>query len=245
MTAIITCKACGATNRLGVLFCSQCGAKLDLSEANVNRSMKKERRREKSQSSGGLGVVVRILRWTVFVVVLAALIGLFIPAGQVGMVGDPVDAQRLDQKQELLRIAILDRRAQSVLVFEREINAYLAEGVRQAGAAGGGLTYRLDEVRVDLAEEGITVWFGGGLGPLPLTYTVRGTASAGAQGWRFDPSSISIGRIPVPAVFRSRVEKQLAGVFSGMSEERQLLKRIVVWETQDDQAKVGTGGSVP
>lgn len=242
MTATITCKQCGATNRLGVLFCAQCGAKLDLTEKNVQKSVKKERKREAREAGSSVTILVRWLRWAVFALVLGGLVALFVPAGGAGELGERVDAERLDQKIDMLRAAILDMRAQQLVVFEREINAYLAEGVAGAVRPEGGLGFALEAIRVDLAEDGLTAWFQGRLGPLPLTYTVTGDGGAGPQGWAFVPRSVSIGHFPVPKFLRGRVEKQLALVFAGMVEERQVLKRIVLWDPREDEVRVGTGG---
>ena len=243
MSATIACKQCGATNRLGVLFCTQCGAKLDLTEKNVQRSVKKERKREHREDRGMVGMVSQWIRWLVFAIVLGSMIALVMPAGQIGEMGETQDAERLSQKIEMLRIAILDAQAQQLLVFEKEVNAYLQQAV-QGQRAPGGFSYQLKEIRVDLEPDQIKVGFGGNLGPLPLTCTVKGTGQTGPQGWRFVPASVSIGHLPLPKVFRARVQKQLAGVFGGMVEEQQILKRLTLWDPQVDQVRIGTGGRV-
>lgn len=79
MSIKIVCNQCGTANRLGVIFCKQCGAKLDMESTQQQLKERKEHFNW-DDFKHYFGIFRRILGLLLLVAVVLVLVGLFLPA---------------------------------------------------------------------------------------------------------------------------------------------------------------------
>lgn len=216
MTVLVTCDQCGAENRLGNLFCRECGSRLDLSKV-------------KAPGRGGAGwggVASRVIRLAVSLLLLV-LLGLLCWPGAPG--GDaPAAASLIPKKISALRNAA--QRGNEVIeeISEAEINAHLnARLVTPDTGKVSAYQLKLREVRVDIKPEAVRVWLKNELGPLPVTYTAVTRMQRAADGrLTFSAGSVKIGHLPMAGLLRDRALRQMIAVFSRLPEELAFLNNI-------------------
>lgn len=234
MTVTLKCAKCGAENRLGQLFCRECGAKLDMSKLKPGDVH--------SDSSSGIGTrIFRIFRTAVSVIFIGTL-GLLcwgLPAP-----GDAPTAQgsRLVQaKMGALRGAIMRNNDIGDEFPEADINGHLNSMLAGRGEGSGPLSMKLRDVNVDLRYDEATVWMKANLGPLPLTYTVVVRAKGGlGTPLQFTAGAVRLGHVQLPGFLRDRAIQQFIGVFSALNEERTLINRLGQVQLIDGAVKVRT-----
>jgi hypothetical protein len=234
MSSTVTCGKCGAENRLGTLFCRQCGSRLDLSNLNAS-SMN-------AKPSGG-GRFSRYVRIAIFLLLLASLGLLCWPVAPAGDAPAPDGAATLANKVRALRGAM--QRGNEVVeeITEAEINAQLRARLIKPEASADDEKFKLvlRSVRLDVHPEGTQVWLGNSLGPLRITYVTTTQATRGADGRHaFSAGRVSIGHLPMPGPLRDRALKQMIAVFSVLNEELAVLNGVPGVEILDGAIQFST-----
>lgn len=228
MTATITCRRCGYHNESGHVFCSRCGYRIQLSaDVPVDYSWY-----PKPSVAARVGSVLRML---VMLAVLAGLGLLLWPVKPVGAVGSEEDAQRLEQKLQVLRAAAGAGRRAAQIVTEAEVNACMARAVAGQGEGiRSPVGLRIRGVRMGFTPGHLTVVVLANWGVLPLSYELDCAPEAGPGGFRANVRLARWGHLPLPGPAATWMAERVGRVFAGMAEERALLARL-------DRFEVGTG----
>lgn len=231
MPDMIPCSECGLKNRLGLLFCSRCGAKLDLSK-----------RRSGSASSGlsGAGSIFRMVIALAFLIVLGLLCWPAAPDGDAPAAGG---AQAILAKSRALRGAVT-RGNEIVEQFdEAQINHYLSAKLASAEKPEG-LKLHLREIRAQITPGNAGVWMKSELFSLPITYAVPVRIARRPDGSHtFSPGTVRIGHLPLPGPLNTRALDQIAAVFARMNEEREFMNMFPEVELLDGIIEVSTAAT--
>jgi len=239
MTVTVKCEKCGADNRLGQLFCRECGAKLDLSKAGPQGGGARHR-------GGGTGFPVgRMIRLT-FLLALLAVLGLLCwPAPPAGDAPSVQGERVIQGKMTALRGAILRRNEVTKHAEEADINAHL-NTVLISPVKPAGFALHLREVRLDLQPRQTEVWMTSALGPLTITYrTLIQPEQEAAGQWRMNAGAVRVGHFPLPGPLRDRALGQMAGVFQRLQEERILFGRLGRVRIVDGALELSTVAAQP
>ena len=175
----VACTQCGTENELTSLFCSDCGAKLDLTKVehgDIKKSVKKER------GVGG-NPILKLIRLVV-VLALIALIGVMLwPPVPGGEVGEKELAGEYESVRQQLIDAAENGREYEAILPERAINAYAMDVVAKQGGAGFGA---LSDVNISIIDkEEVEIMATMKFGPVPLVYVVLGRPTVGPSGFDF------------------------------------------------------------
>ncbi len=236
MSVTIKCQKCGAENRLGQLFCRECGTKLDLSKLTPEEVARSNR--------PGLGASVgRLIRLAIFLALLGVLGLLCWPVPPAGDAASAQGAAIVDGKMAALRGAILRRNEARETFAEADINAHLNS--RLASAPGGGaLNLVFKEVRLDLQPGVIQTWTKSTLGPLSISYTTVSKIHVGDGGRiTLTAESAKLGHCPLPGPLKAKVVGQVSGMFLRLNDEYILLQRLPVVEIADGLLNVATSSA--
>jgi len=235
MSVTVECQKCGAENRLGQLFCRECGAKLDLSKLTPEGVSRKRNK------LGFAGVVSRIIRLAI-TLVLVSILGLLIwSAPATGDASSPDGAQIIRGKLSALRGAVLARVDATESLAEADINAYLNSVLTGGAKSPGGLKMRLAELRLDIHPASTDVLLKATLGPMPITYLTDVVIKRDASGrFSFTPGQVRIGRLPVPGPIRKKVLGQMSATFQNLQEEYTLFNRLAKVEFAEGEIKVSS-----
>lgn len=217
MAVQVICDQCGTDNRLGTLFCRECGTRLDLTKVKGPGS------RSAGNPASWLARIIRLVITLSLLVTLGLLCWPAEPGGDApAAAGNTV----LPRKVNALRHAAQRGNAVTEEISEAEINGYLNARLVKAGA-GTGWQLRLREVRVDIKPEGIRVWMRSDLGPLPVTYTaITRMERAADRRHAFFADQVMIGHLPMVGPLRDRTLNQMIGVFSVLGEELRFLNDV-------------------
>ena len=233
MAVTIKCAKCGADNRLGQLFCRECGAKLDLSKLTPQEVARNNR--------PGIGPLIRrLVRLSITLALLAVLGLLCWPLPPSGDAPSAVGSGVVQSKMTALRGAIMRKAELKETFSEADINAHLNASLASS-VGSGGFRLVLREVRLDLRAGEAQVWTKSTLGPVPVSYaaTTRFTRAPDGQ-FTFTADNVKIGRITLPAPLRPKVVDQLSSLFLSLQEENLLLQRLAVVESVDGALNVST-----
>ena len=182
---LMRCTQCGEMNRLPVVHCKNCGAKLDFEEA--------ERRIGEINKPS---VAMRVMQGVKLgvIVLLAALVLLAIwPSGLARTSGEAVDARRYRVKAELLVDAIQRGVPASQKITEAEANAYLKELVDSTRARGGQKAM-LEDIGVRISNGRIEVLVAIARGPFTFTSLYR----VEERDERLAVTGAKFGHLPLP-----------------------------------------------
>jgi len=220
MSVTVHCQKCGTENRLGQLFCRECGAKLDLSNLQPSDTRRK-------RAAGPIFTISRIIRLTIMLALLATLGLLCWPASPRGDAPSAQGAAIVAQKMTALRGAILRKNEVMDVFFEADINAHLTSQLVGRTSGGGKLNLELKEVRLDIKPVETFVWLKTTLGPLPLSYSTYVRSLRNETGlMEFTAGKVYVGRLPMPGPLRSRILNQMASIFQTLQEESALMARL-------------------
>lgn len=236
MAVMVKCQKCGADNRLGQLFCRECGSKLDLSKLTP-QEVARNNRPEKGPLLG------RLVRFS-FTLALLAILGLL--CWPLDPAGDPPSANgmsEVDAKMSALRGAIMRKNEVKEIFPEADINGHLNSRLSNASKAGG-LKLVLREVRLDLRAGEAQVWTKSMLGPVTISYSATTRFTRAPDGrFTFAADDVKIGRLPMPGPLRAKVVNQLSSLFLLLQEENLLLQRLPFVESVDGALHVATTAS--
>jgi len=237
MAVTVKCQKCGADNRLGQLFCRECGAKLDLSKLTPQEVARNNR-----PDRGSL--IGRLIRLSVTLGLVAVLGLLCWPLDPAGDDPSANGMNEVDAKMTALRGAVMRKNEVKEIFSEADINGHL--NARLTSAPGsGGFKLILREVRLDLrAGNEVQAWMKSTLGPVVVTYsaTTRFTRSPDGR-YAYSADDVKIGRLPMPGPLRAKVVNQLSSLFLLLQEENMLLQRLPSVETVDGALHVSTTAS--
>jgi hypothetical protein len=233
---IIKCQKCGAENRLGQLFCRECGAKLDLNSMNPLKG-------HADGPGGGSGFgVARLVRVAISLILLAILGLLCWPAALPGDAPSGSGVQSVPVKMQALRGAILRNNEVVEEFSEADLNAHLNRALVSGAAAPGLLSLELKKVSVDIKPGTSAVVLSSTMFDLlPLTYSADVAVEWNGNGrFRFSPTRVAIGHLPLPGPLGQRIWRQISGLFGVLSEETALLQRLHNVQVEDGLVRVST-----
>lgn len=216
---------------MGRIFCTQCGAKLDV-EAGARKDLSQARARR----FRSLAIRFLLLDVLIFVVVVAVL-ALWPAAGSL----DSPDAKHFARAKA--RIQALDRGLRATESFnEMEINAVIAErfGKRLKKANSSiDVFLKPESVKVVVRSE-IGPWNLGAfsLGPFPFTYTVRGQPEHRDGAFAFKPEAGAVGHLPLFGSLKNMAVDSLAELLEGRENVRAFLDRIEGFNLMDGAVDV-------
>ncbi|HPC57965.1 MAG TPA: hypothetical protein PK689_03085, partial [Kiritimatiellia bacterium] len=183
---MIRCQQCGEMNRLPVVHCKKCGAKLDFEAA--------EKRMLQAGAPTAADCLRNVLRLAVALGLAAIVLLAIWPGRMTRTVGDDLDARRYRMKGELLIAALNNDMPASQVITEAEINAHFRELVAAQPVTGKGA--RLEDIGVRLiggrAEAFVSVRRG------PFTLTSHFIARP--KGNRLVVTGARAGHLPLPGV---------------------------------------------
>lgn len=233
---MVKCQKCGSDNRLGQLFCRECGAKLDLSKLTPQEVARNNR-----PDRGSL--IGRLIRLSVTLGLVAVLGLLCWPLDPTGDAPSANGMNEVDAKMTALRGAIMRNNEVKEVFAEADINSHLNARLTSA-PGGGGLKLVLREVRLDLRVGEVHVWMKSTLGPVVVTYSATSRFTRSPDGrYAFSATDVKIGRMPMPGPLRAKVVNQLSSLFLLLQEENMLLQRLPYVESVDGALRVSTTAS--
>ena len=227
----IRCEKCGQENDLGRIFCTQCGARLDLTRTSI-ADIDEGRQADRT----------RVARKIVGYVLVFAVIGL---AGLAAWPGEPLaggsaeGAQVVDSKIDALMEAANAAQAASLEFTGQELNAYLAARAKRQKVESVTLALRSGYV-VLRVQDRLGPWTIASvpLGPLRYSYDV----TCYPQGNALNIRGVRLGHLPVAGPPRTALLARLAVFFEHAGREREALKRVtgIVVREGAVEVKVGT-----
>ena len=219
MKHTLACAKCGTANEFGHIFCTKCGAKLDMSHVPVARGSSIEWAR----------LLVGGLRLAVFLVVLAGA-GLIIwPVTPAGKQGGDKDAAAWLAQRAALKDGAQQGQAAKAVASEVTLNAYLAASLKLAQSndeATASWKMTLDEVNLALLKELVTVTTVAHVGPISLTWEICGAPKVTEGPFALDVRSGRVGHLQLPRAGAEWLALRMAVLFHRWQPERELLDQL-------------------
>jgi len=211
---MMRCAKCGEMNRLPVVHCKKCGARLDFEAA------------EKHMIEGGgpsAGERIRgLFKLGLAGAMVLAILLLIWPGKMARTTGEEIDAKRYRMKGELLIDALNRGLPASQTIQEGEVNAHLKEIVANQPAAGGGFAAVVEDLGVRFfagrAEMFIAVRRG------PLTFT--GQFYAKPRDSELVVTGAKAGHLPLPGLLGKFYASATSGMFRQMKNESRVLRNL-------------------
>ena len=210
---MMRCSQCGEMNRLPVVHCKKCGARLDFESAEHKMKLAGEPDpREQLRLAIKLGVA--------FVLLLVVLLMLW-PAQMLRTVGDEMDAKRYRLKGELLVEALNRNLPASQVIEEKEINAHLREIVA-AQPAQSGFAARLEDAGARFFPGRAEAFVAIARGPLTFsaTFYVR------PQGAKLVVTGAKAGHLPLPGFLGKLYALTQSGLFRQFKNESRIVRHL-------------------
>lgn len=234
MAIHVTCPQCKKQVPFGRLFCTFCGAKLELTPDRVSNRV----------STGEALDVVR--RWVIRIFslfVVSCFVGVFLwPMAPMGEVGSNAHAASCDQRMQSSRARTLN----GVVFMERfpeaEVNAWLRREIAKMASREAGMGFRLQDVTMDFKKGFVVMNARLGMSKAVLTYEVELAPALTSQGFRSEVRSLRIGHMPIPAFAAPALAGRVLHVFNGMREEADLLGKMKQMEVDDGVVRVSNQG---
>ena len=213
---------CGEMNRLPVVHCKKCGARLDFETAE--RQMIESAQptlQDRIRNGGKLALALAFL--------LAILLMIW-PGRMTRTYGEEIDAKRYRMKGELLIEALNRGLPASQVIEEKEINAHFREIVAAQPAARGGLASRVVDVGARFFPGRAEVFIAVKRGP----FTFTGQFRARPQGAKLVVTGARAGHLPLPGLLGRAYAATTGGVFRQLKNESRILRNL-------DGVQVGDG----
>ena len=210
---MMRCTKCGEMNRLPVVHCKKCGARLDFEAAEekmktVGEPTPQERARRAAKA--GIGVAL-----------LLAILLIVWPGKMARTTGDEMDAKRYRMKGELLLDALNRGMPGQQTIEEKDINAHLRELVA-AQPPRRGMAGRLEDAGARFIPGQAEIFVAVGRGPLTLTANFR----ARADGNRLAVTGAKVGHLPLPGILGRLYASTQGGLFRQMKNESRILRNL-------------------
>jgi len=211
---MMRCSKCGEMNRLPVVHCKKCGAKLDFDTA------------EKQMMAAGGPTLKEQFRTGVRLAVAGVLVLIILlmiwPGQMTRTFGDEMDAKRYRMKGEILIDALNRGMPASQVIEEKEINAHFREVVATQPAPKGGLSPVVEDVGARFfagrAEAFVAVRRG------PFTFT--GHFFAKPKGSKLVVTGAKAGHLPLPGILGRLYAGTTSGVFRQLKNESRILRNL-------------------
>ena len=211
---MMRCTKCGEMNRLPVVHCKRCGARLDFESAEKHMmDSSKPSARERAQTAGKLAVVA----------VLALMLGLILwPGKMTRTTGEAMDAKRYRMKCEILINAVNRGEPSSQVIAEGDINAHLRELLAAQPKATGGMSSSLKDIGARFFTGRAEVFVAIRRGPLTLTTQFY----AKPEGSRMVVTGAKLGHLPLPGLVGRLFAGTQLGLFRQMKNESRILRNL-------------------
>lgn len=227
--ATIKCLKCGTLNPPDRVFCTNCGAKLPLTENPFDSA---PRRRS-------IKPIIKTVTHLLAIAIIIAIAMIFWPTGRIGMDGNSRNLENFEKKTEALIKAIDEGRGYSAVVNETEINAFLQQRIdeylEQHRFDSGSV---LQDVRMMIKPDYVMVRVKAKHGPLTLVRTVRGVPKIEDNQFLFEIDKVSVGVLPLPAVWADTVSERVAGVFAGAKPALKIVENLNEIELSETKMKL-------
>ena len=219
---MMRCTKCGEMNRLPVVHCKKCGARLDFETAEQCM---------KDASGPSVEQQIRLAAKLALAFVLLLIVLLMIwPAKMARTTGDEMDAKRYRMKGELLVEALNRGLPASQVIEEKEINAHLSEMLAAQPAGRGGFSAKLEDIGARFFVGRAEVFVAIGRGPFTFTTTF----SAKPKGSRLVVTGAKAGHLPLPGILGKLYAGTQTGLFRQLKNESRIVRNL-------DGATVGDG----
>lgn len=233
MAVHVTCPKCRKQVPFGKLFCTFCGAKLEINPDTVN-----------SRVTAGEVIVRarRILVRLASLALIAGAVGMFLwPVKPTGRVGDATYAKLCQQRIDAVRARVLNGMIFTETFSDLEINAWLSERVAKLTSAEAGSGFQLQEVNVALKKGLVVVNTRLARSAIDLTFEVEGKPRVTANsGFEFEVTGVRIGHVPMPSFAHAHFADSALNVFSELREQKELLNKMKRLEVTDSQVIMST-----
>lgn len=223
---MVICGQCKYKNTIGHVFCTKCGAKLDVEAAAVKQQADARRMVFKARA-------IRFLLLDVVILLIVSALLIFWPSGEKAECGD--DRQFHAAK---IKITALEKEMSHAENFsEAEVNAVLLERLAKKFEETGLIVdIRISPGSVRLtARSGLGPWNLGtfSVGPMPFTYSVSGAPSRENNRFVFIPKTAAIGHLPLFGPLVSKASKPIARLFEGKDKMRAFMDRVKQFDIGD------------
>lgn len=216
MPVSVVCPQCGYENKSVAVFCGRCGSRMGAPSV--------QRRREAFPIGR---VVAGAVRGLVLLAIISAIGLIFWPAPVPETAVDATRARQFAQRLAAIEQVLQQQGTTVDTVSAADINNYLAWRIQETPGAqeSSGLQMSLDRLYVDITTLRIRVIVLGGLGPLKLSFEVKGTPERESGGFRLAVYQARVGHLRVPGFARRWVADKITQALSGLSRERAILDR--------------------
>lgn len=231
----VICAACNERNEFGRVFCISCGEKLDSSTAEMQRV---------PPSHSPLQTIIRLSGLLLSMLGVVALALIAWPASRTGARGEHAEAIVCYRKIVLLDHAIRKRKATTVELWERELNAYLEELVerpQENGSEAAGAV-EIHDINVDFRQDHCMIIIRAGWGPLRFSYGLKGVPGAGDSRWGMRIQAGRLGHLPLPRSIASSIARTLTRIFTPLKRERFVLSYIDTYMLDEHKATLVVKG---
>lgn len=243
---LLTCPECRRDNEAERIYCHECGARLDRSALAGHKGGKVETAEELHKRMRGMFsqrrvkvqlLVFKAIKLTLIALAAAALFVIVVPPEVPPAVKSDVLPPQINLILETLTES---RQAQAVQFSEENVNAYLANTLKQKSKkeklnhplvaferAIVGLTEGNCRVTIERSIFGRSIYSSGDYTLQVVNGKVMGTPKGGA-----------LGRMPIHPELMKYVGFLFADAISAMDRERKLLNRVGSIELHDKQVVV-------
>lgn len=235
---MVVCGECKYRNTMGHVFCTKCGAKLDLESAALQ-----EKAEARVAVFKARAIRFLLLDFVLLAVVVAALA--FWPASGETEPGEDKHFQAAKAK-----IVVLDKGASLAETFsEAELQAVLADRLKKRLEEEG----KTLEVRLRPGQARVTVCSGLGpwnlgsfsVGPVPFTYSVTGRPAREGDRFVFVPREGAVGHLPLWGPLKDLAVRPIGRLFEGQTPMRAFMDRVTRYELGDGSVAVAMGAEAP
>ena len=211
---MMRCTKCGEMNRLPVVHCKKCGARLDFETA--------EKRMIEASGSTVQQQIRTAIRLTVAALLLLVLLLVVWPGQMTRNTGAEMDAKRYRMKRELLLEALNRGLPAAQVIDEKDINAHLREVVAVQPPAKGFLSPVVKDVGARFFPNRAEVFIAVQRGP----FTFTGHFFAKAKGSELTVSGARAGHLPLPGFLGWLYANATSGIFRQMKDEARILRHL-------------------
>ena len=213
----------------GRLFCTFCGAKLEINEDTV---------KNRATAGESLTALRRVfVRLFSMAMVFGAIALFFWPMAPHGQAGTAAQAVSCQQRITQTRARVLNGMVFTEVFPEAEVNALLKERLAKVGDASSGAGFMLTGVNLVFGSKVVMVNATMSLWKLTISYEVEVEPSISAQGFQYAVKSVRIGHVPLPFAMDFFAGRALH-VFSDMREEDDVLRKMKQLEVAQGQVRV-------
>ena len=210
---MMRCSQCGEMNRLPVVHCKKCGARLDFESAEQKMKMVGE--------PNPLDQLRLAIKVGVAGLLLLFLLLMIWPSQMLRTIGDEMDAKRYVLKSELLVEALNRNLPASQVIEEKEINARLREIVA-AQPVRSGSAARLVDAGARFFPGRAEAFVAIGRGPLTFstTFYLR------PKGSDLVVTGAKAGHLPLPGFLGKLYAHAQSGLFRQFKNESRIIRHL-------------------